>query len=70
MLFGCGSPRTIACETACEIVILKREDFDKVLESFPILQEQLQRVQKDDKFRDRVLQAIRLRNFAFSESQK
>lgn len=67
MLFGCGSPRTVACETACEIIVLSREIFDQVLMRFPVIKEQLERVENDDKYKDRVLQAIKLSNVGFPD---
>ena len=70
MLFGCGSPRTIACGTACEIVLLKRQSLEKALESFPILQQQIYKIQRDEKYKDRILQAIRIKNVGYTEKEK
>ena len=70
MLFGCASQQTVACETACEIVLIKRQSLDLVLETFPVLESEIQKVQKDEKYKDRILQAIRLRNVSYSEEEK
>ena len=70
MLFGCGSPRTVAAETACEIVVLTRESLDKVLVSFPVIKEQLARIENDDKYKIRVLQAIKLSNVSYPDGEK
>ncbi|XP_076825494.1 uncharacterized protein LOC143471047 [Clavelina lepadiformis] len=62
ILFGCGSPRTVVADTACEVLVLQRSDIDDVLQSFPVLQIQMQKIEEDTSYRDRVLHAIKSRN--------
>lgn len=57
-LFGCGSPRTVVADTSCEIVVLQRADIDDTLESFPVLQEQMEMFESDESYREKLLTAI------------
>nr|XP_018667906.1 uncharacterized protein LOC100185773 [Ciona intestinalis] len=62
ILFGCGSPRTVVADTACEVLVLQRGDIDTVLQSFPVLQAQMNKIEDDASYKERVLNAINQRN--------
>ena len=51
-------------------MLLQRQSLDDVLESFPILQQQIFKIQRDEKYKDRILQALRIRNYAYSKTDK
>lgn len=66
LLFGCGSPRTVIADTPCEIIVFTREDIDKVLCCFPVLQSQMEKIEKNDAYRKNILDAIASRK-AYAE---
>ena len=70
MLFGCASPRTVAAETACEVLVLNRDTVDNIVKLFPILHHQMHEIRSDEKYRGRVLQAMRLKNVGYLEKDK
>lgn len=58
LLFGCASPRTVIADTSCEIIGFTREDIDKVLCSFPVLQIQMEKIENNESYRKNILDAI------------
>ena len=46
-------------DTACEIILLHKNDIEKVLESFPVLQLQIDMIQNNENYRSSLIETIK-----------
>ena len=59
MLFGDGSPQTVVSDTACELLVLQRRDIEEVLKSFPVVRKQMNIIEDNVNYKNKVLDAIK-----------